>query len=503
MRSERMGRLARPPHPVLFELLYAPQLAADKVKVLPDLLRIDAAHVAMLGARGLLPRDDARRLLEVNRDLARRVAAGEDVLGSPPVHRGIYMLYEGELVERLGSRLGGAVHTARSRNDINATLSRMALRRTLLSLLAAAVRLLDVELTLALDHRRTLMSGFTHLQPAQPSSFGHYLAAGASELTRAVEALSRLYDEVNRCPMGAAAALGTSFPIDRDRVARLLAFDAPVALSLDAVTSRDYLVRVLSEAALVGSTLGRQALDLQTWGSHAYGFLDWPDELVSTSSIMPQKRNAYVLENVRGRAVAPLGALTATLAGFKNVPFTNSVEVSGEAAGHAAPALAALESAVELTTLLLDHVEVRPQAMRRFLDGAQTTMTAVADLLVREHGVPFRTAHDAVGRLVARYPDASPGEPPAAELAAALAEEVEAVGGERPEIPAAALERALDPVDCLEAAAYGGGPAPRVVEQEVAELRRRLDAVTATQAARRERLDAVDDALERAAADFG
>ena len=498
--GERMGRLSRPPHPLLFELLYAPQFASDKVGTLPHLLRIDAAHVIMLGRRDLLERDLVRRLLEANREMARRVAAGEDILGSPPVHRGLYMLYEGLLGEMASPEAGGAVHLARSRNDINATVTRMRLREGLLSLLTSAVALLEVELSLAEGHRETLMSAFTHLQPAQPSSFGHYLAAVSSELLRAVEGLSRVWDEANRCPMGAAAGIGTSFPIDRQLVADLLAFDDPIPLSLDAVASRDYLARALSEAALMGTTLSRQALDLQTWGSRAYGFLDWPDELVSTSSIMPQKRNAYVLENIRGRGVAPLGALASTLAGFKNVAFSNSVEVSGEAAGHARPALEAVESAVRLLTLLVENVEVRPRAMRDFLDRAQTTMTAVADLLARDHGLPFRQAHDAVGRLVGRYPE-SDGVP-VEELAAALEEEVEEVSGRRLEISAEALEAVLDPRACLEAARYGGGPAPESVAAAVANLRQRLEAVADDLDHRRQRLAALDAGLDAAAADF-
>lgn len=492
-----MGRLAGGPHPLLRDLLYAPGLAADRRDVLPHLLRIDAAHVVMLARQGLLPEPAARRLLAANRGLWRRHRAGEDVLGAPEVHRGLYMLYEGALAEAAGAEAAAAVHLARSRNDINATVTRMRLREELVSLLPELAALLRGETALARRHAATPMCAFTHSQPAQPSTFGHWLAGTACELLRAAEGLAARWDEVNRSPMGAAAGFGTSFPIDRELVASLLAFDGAVASSLDAVASRDYLVRVLAEAALAGVALTRQTVDLQAWAGHAYGFVDWPDELVSTSSIMPQKRNAYVLETIRGRAVTPSGALAATLAALKGTPFTNSVEVSGEAPAHLWPALERLAVAVRLMALLVAELRVRPERMRAFLAGAGTTMTAVADLLVR-HGLPFRQAHDAVGRLVAERPDA--GEAPAGEVAAALSTAVAAVAGRAVEVPVDELAAALDPEAVARAARYGGGPAPETVRELLDDLDERIGRLEGELDGWRRRLARLDDDLDEAAA---
>jgi argininosuccinate lyase len=458
------------------ELLYEPQLAGDRRVVLPYLLEIDAAHVVMLEGCGILPRRVATELLAVNRELAGRVAGGEDVLGSPASHRGLYTLYEGRYVERLGAETGGAAHVARSRNDINAAVSRLRLRDRLAELLRHGCRLLEVTAALAAQHASTVMCGFTHQQPAQPSSFGHYLAGVAFELTRSLEWAAASCDLADRSPLGAAAGLGTALPVDPRRVADLLGFAEVVESSLDAVASRDYLVHALGALAMLGNSMSRLATDLQTWSSAAYGFLGWGDELVSTSSIMPQKRNAYVLENVRGEAMEPLGALVSTLAGMKNVPFANSVEVSGEAGKHVWPALDAAVSASRLLALLVENVQVDAARMRSFLDDRETSLTALADLLVTRYGIAFRTAHGAVGELVGEGPvEAAPPAALTRRLTAILRRRLE-----RPvDLDEVGVGRALDPEECLRSARYGGGPAPESVKAQLRVLAERREVLVA------------------------
>ena len=183
------GRLSRPPHPVLFELLYEPQMARAQQDVLPYLLAVDAAHVVMLAERGLLGHEPAAALLRVNRELTDRLESGGDVLDAPPGHRGVYFVYEREFITRLGETVGGAAHLARSRNDINAAIVRMRLRDTLAGTLDRCADLVDSIAAVAAAHVETTMSGFTHLQPAQPTTLGHYLAGLGFELLRAIELL--------------------------------------------------------------------------------------------------------------------------------------------------------------------------------------------------------------------------------------------------------------------------------------------------------------------------
>jgi argininosuccinate lyase len=500
MSVARMGRLARGPNPLLLELLYDPALGEDRQHVLPYLLRIDAAHILMLAHQGILPRAAAAQLLAVQRDLTERLRAGAEVFGSPGPHRGLYWLYEREYQLRLGDEVGGAAHAGRSRNDINATVARLRMRDELVALLGDCAALLGVALERARQQAATLMSCFTHLQPAQPSSLGHYLTGVAAELLRSTEWLADSFPVLNRSPMGAAAGAGTSFPIDRGAVAGWLGFDGAIENSADAVATRDYAVHLLSGLALVGTTLTRLATDLQSWASFAYGFLSWPDDLVSTSSIMPQKRNAFVWENVRGEATVAIGALVNTLVGLKNTPFSNSVEVSSEATAHAWPALRAGRKAVQLTTLLLDRMEVRPERLRAFVHGAGITMTALADLLVTRHGLAFRSAHDAVGALLRDLPEGTEPEP--AIVCERIPAIVAAATGRSIRLGEDEVRRALDPEHCLLAARHGGGPAPEAVADQIAALDRHRAQLNARLTGWRQFLAAAEHRLAEAIAEL-
>ena len=479
--------------PLLLDLLYDPQFARDRVEILPWLLQIDAAHVVMLAERNILARGGAAGLLRVNRELAARGREGKPVIEPPPIHRGLYMVYERHYIDRLGPEVGGAAH---SRNDINATIARVRLRSELIAVLEAGDALVGAALGLARDHAGTAMSGFTHFQPAQPTTFGHYLAGVASELLRSLDLLAGAFGVVNRSPLGAGAGLGTSFDIDRERTSSLLGFDGVILNSLDAVASRDYAVQVLAALSMFGNIVTRLSFDLQTWGSHAYGFLRWPDHLVSTSSMMPQKRNAFVLENIRGRAAVPAGALVAMLVGLKNTPFSNSVEVGSEATSHLWPALAAGRTMIGLTELVLREVEVDSGRTHRFLKDGETTMTALADHLVARHGLPFRTAHDAVGRLLQR---AAPGELlSAAAVLSGLQEALRHVAGLDVLLDEGEVARALDPLAGVQASRHGGGPAPESVRAQLAELKDARQGLAARVTAWQRSLEGAEARLDEA-----
>jgi argininosuccinate lyase len=491
-----IGRLTLPPDPLLFDLLYREQFHRDAKEVLPWLLSLDAAHVLMLTERGIIPREVAAGLLRLNRNLSARVHRGEVVLAPPSSHRGLYFVYERYLIDHLGGEIGGAAHVARSRNDINAAVTRLRLRQELLALLDEGGELMRALLALAGDHVGTVMSGFSHFQPAQPATFGHYLVAVTCELVRSLVLLSASWEVVNRSPMGAGAGLGTSFAIDSDRTAALLGFEGAASNSLDAVASRDYAVHAISPLALLGMTLSRLALDLQMWSSRAYQFLSWPDPLVSTSSMMPQKRNAFVLENIRGQAATVTGALTATLIGLKNTPYSNTVEVSSEVTSHLWQAITASGTAIRLTTLMLRHVAVNGERMQDFLDREETTMTAVADYLVARHGLPFRVAHEAVGRLLQENQPHGGWSPGAVK--AALEAILPMVAGRPVALNQSELGHALDPVACAYAARHGGGPAPEVVRDQLARLEVEHCILSELTASRRHRIEAAAAGLAQA-----
>jgi argininosuccinate lyase len=371
-------------------------------------------------------------------------------------------------------------------------VTRSRLREELLDLLDEFCKLSHIMSAAAQKYSEVVVCGFSHMQPAQPSTLGHYFAAVLSEMLRSAELLDSAYDAVNCSPMGAAAGWGTAFPIDRGEVARLLGFSSIALNSTDAVSSRDYLVHVLSSMAMLGISLTRFATDFQIWSSAAYGFLGWADDLVSTSSIMPQKRNAFVWENIRGKAVAPVGALVNALTGMKNVSFNNTVEISAEASGHVWPALKALLQSISLVKLLIKRLQVYPEKMREFLEGKQTTMTGVADLLVARHGLAFRTAHDCVARLVNLHADSLPLR----ETKEILEQIVATIGNMPVEIDEAELAMVLDPAGTAAGAVYGGGPGPASVLSQVRSLVRRTGIIERESKRRYQKLRAAEQNLQ-------
>lgn len=432
---------------------------------------VDRAHLVMLGERALLPRETVGALL---RAIAELREAGWAPLRGRSAPRGLYLLYESWLVGELGETVGGALHLGRSRNDLAATVLRLRLREPLRRLVGETLRLQAVLLAGARRHRRVAMPIYTHFQPALPGTYGHYLAGVATALERDLDGLLAAAADLGKCPLGAGAGGGTSVPIDPARTAELLGFERPVDHSLDAVASRDLVLRLLAAAATLGVTLSRLATDLLLWSAAELGFLELPDRLIGSSSMMPQKRNAFLLEQIQGRSAVPLGALVTAATAMHAKPFSNSVAVGTEAVAPLWPALEASAEAATLMRLMAAGARPRPRAMLRRAEEGHTGATELANRLVLEEGRAFRAAHHEVGRRVRR----------------AIAEGRRLEEGDDALAPAAIAERTR----------FGGGPASETVGAHVAAL----------QAARAERVErcrerrdawrAAGRALDRAAA---
>lgn len=482
--SEDTGRIRRALDPRARRIVFGDDAAHAIRDELPYLVRIDRAHLVMLVERGILPRERGRRLLAA---MDRLVAEGYAPLAGRPAPRGLYLLYENWLIETLGEETGGAVHLARSRNDINATVLRLRLREAYARLAREVLRLLAVLVHRAERHAGMTMPVYTHLQAALPVTFGHYLAGVALALLRDLHGLEAAAAGLDRCPLGAGAAGGTTVPIDAERTAALLGFSEGVLHSLDAVASRDLVLRMLGAASVLGVTLSRLATDLQLWSTAEFGLVGFPDTLVGSSSMMPQKRNAFLLEHVQGRAGAPLGAFTAAAMAMHATPFSNSVAVGTEGARPLWGALEGVTEAVVLARLVAAGAEPRPEAMRARADEGFTAATELANRLVRETGMPFRQAHHRVGELVTRA--AARGEP-LQDAARALFREL-GIGADA---------AGLDPARVAAAAEHGGGPGPPSLRRAVAELRGEWTAAARRLAARRHAWRQGERALDAAAA---
>src|SRR3954469_4793064 len=358
-------------------------------------LQGSAAHARMLAACGILPRKDLkaieRGLAEIRREIERgRFAWSED---AEDVHLNI----ERRLTALVGDA-GKKLHTARSRNDQVATDLRLWLRGEIDALLKQLAALQRALLAQASMHASLLMPGFTHLQVAQPVTFGHHLLAYFEMLERDRERLLQARARTNRLPLGAAALAGTSFPIDRERVARELGFEALCENSLDAVSDRDFAIEFCAAASLVMIHLSRLCEELVLWANPRFGFVRLPEGYCTGSSIMPQKKNPDVPELVRGKSGRVFGSLVALLALMKAQPLAYNRD-NQEDKEPLFDAVDTVRDCVSVMTGLVAGLQPVPAAMRAAVLEGHATATDLADYLVRK-GVAFRDAHEAVARAV-------------------------------------------------------------------------------------------------------
>ena len=353
------------------------------------------AHAAMLHHVGVLSKADLVAIQSGMEALLAEIRAGEFIwsLDREDVHLNI----EAALTAKIGDA-GKRLHTGRSRNDQVATDIRLYLRdasdRILAGLAACQTSLVD----LAEQHTDTVMPGFTHLQVAQPVTFGHHLLAYFEMLARDVERFSDGRRRINRLPLGAAALAGTSYPIDREHVARALGFEGICENSLDAVSDRDFAIEFTAAAALVMTHLSRLSEELILWMSPRFGFIDLADRFCTGSSIMPQKKNPDVPELVRGKTGRVNGHLVALLTLMKAQPLAYNKDNQEDKE----PLFDTVDTLLDTLTIyadLLRGVTVKPEAMRAAVLQGFATATDLADYLVKK-GLPFRDAHEAVARAV-------------------------------------------------------------------------------------------------------
>jgi argininosuccinate lyase len=405
------GRIRRPLTPTARRIVFGPPAPGPSELLL--VTRVDRAHLVMLAEQELVDRAAAAALLV---EIEHLRALGFGPLEGAEARRGRYLLYEDWLAGRLGDRTAGILRTGRSRNDLNATVLRLRLRPPVERLLTETVRLQAVLLARARRYARTVMPGYTHYQPAVPTTYGHHLGGVARAVDRDLEALGAAAVGLDACPLGAGTGHGSALPIVPARTAALLGFERPEPHALDAVASRDVVLRLLAAAAVFGVTASRLAADLLLWTTAEFGFLELPDELVGSSSAMPQKRNPFLLEHVKGRSARAAGAFVAAATAMHATPFANSVAVGTEGCAGAVEALEATADCATLLRLVVAGAKPQPGTMLARATAGQTTATAAAERLAAEHGVSFREAHHLVGAWLrdGEAPDRRDGLDPAA-----------------------------------------------------------------------------------------
>ena len=359
-------------------------------------IRASKAHAAMLVARGIVSSKDGQAIAQGLDKIRQEIESGAFKFSR--ALEDIHMNVEHRLAEIVGEA-AGRLHTARSRNDQVATDFRLWVRDAIDHLDPALRELQAALLAQAERHAETLMPGLTHLQPAQPITFGHHLMAYVEMFGRDRSRFADCRKRLNESPLGAAALAGTSFPIDREMTARELGFARPMANSLDAVSDRDFALEFLASASIVGIHLSRLAEELVIWSSDQFRFVMLSDQFTTGSSIMPQKRNPDAAELVRAKAGRLIANLVSLLTVMKGLPLTYGKEMQEDKAPtfEAADTLAL---SIAATTGMIRDLTPNLAAMRAALNGGFLTATDLADWLVRARGMPFREAHHIAGRVV-------------------------------------------------------------------------------------------------------
>jgi argininosuccinate lyase len=370
--------------------LYAQDIAASK------------AHAAMLAAQGIIAADDAKNITQGLDTILSEIEQGTFTFKR--ALEDIHMNVESRLSELIGAA-AGRLHTARSRNDQVATDFKLWVRDTIDAIDASLKAYQQALVDRALEHADTVMPGFTHLQTAQPVTFGHHLLAyvemAARDRGRFADARRRL----NESPLGTAALAGTSFPLDRDATAKALGFDRPAANSLDAVADRDFVLETLSAASIASVHLSRFAEEIVLWTSPLVGLVKLSDKFTTGSSIMPQKRNPDAAELVRAKTGRIIGALTALLIVMKGLPLTYQKDMQEDKEG-AMDAFAALTLSIDAMTGMVRDLVADKAAMEKAAGDGYATATDLADWLVRTLKMPFREAHHVTGRIVGKASEA-------------------------------------------------------------------------------------------------
>ena len=439
-----------------------------KALLLSPMMAINYAHLVMLEAQGIVSAEDAHALREaldrVSQDEIRTVVYDG-------TYEDLFYYVEHLVIEACGDDLAGRLHTARSRNDIDMTMYRMRQRDLVLGLLAATFTLRRSLLDLADRHRDTILALHTHTQRAQPSTVAHYLLAVVEQLERDGARLTAAFDRTNRNPLGACAITGTGFPIDRSLTSALLGFSGPTCNTYGSIATVDYLLESTSAATVLLAGNGRFVQDMLLWSTAEFSYLRLGDGYVQGSSIMPQKRNPVALEHARAIGSKALGQAQAIVITAHNTPFGDIVDTEDDLQPLVFAMFRDATRAVRLVAAAMSSAEFDAEALEARAGDGWTTLTELADTLVREHGLPFRKAHAVAAHLVSgrqRHPD----RPFAALLADASTE----ILGTPLTYSDAELAHILSPRHFVEVRDTFGGPAPDETARAAKVSREQLEA---------------------------
>jgi argininosuccinate lyase len=459
-----------------------------KELLLTPLMGIHYAHLVMLAETRIISARDARTLRGALDGISLEAVRGEIYDGT---YEDLFFFIERLIRAAVDDDVAGRLHTARSRNDIDMTMYRMRQREFIAHLAGRVMDLREALLALAERHRDTIFGAHTHTQPAQPSTIAHYLLAVTEQLQRDTARLLSAYDVTNHNPLGACAITGTGFPIDRHRTSELLGFTGPTGNTYGSIATVDYLLEGVSASAILLVGLGRVLQDFLLWCTMEFGYLRLGEGFVQSSSIMPQKRNPVALEHARAIGSKAVGQAQAIMTAVHNTPFGDIVDTEDDLQPLVASMYRDATRTVALVAATMRDADFNVSRLAERAAYGGTTLTELADTLVREQGLPFKTAHSIAGLLLKAR-----NEDPGAPLGEAVAKASLALTGQAIEYSNERLDEIMSPRYFVAVRRTLGGPAPEETARAAAEQRRLLEQDRAAWQARRDRVVDAEQQLQ-------
>jgi argininosuccinate lyase len=426
-------------------------------------IQCNIAHTTMLKEQGIITAVDADKIIKSLKELE---SEGINSLIFDSSAEDIHMALENYVTSKIGE-VAGFMHTGKSRNDQVATDLRLILKEEIEEIENDILNFIEIILEMASNHTETVMVGYTHLQHAQPTTFAHHLMAYANEIKRDFERIVDAKKRVDICPLGAAAMTGTGFPINRDRTAELLGFSRVMENSMDAVSSRDFMAETVFALAMLASNLSKISEEMIIWSSYEFRLIEISDEYSSTSSIMPQKKNPDVAEISRSKTAVLYGELMTILTILKALPHSYNRDLQ-EVTPHLWNAVDTTRSMLNITCNMLSTMSFNVERGMELAMANFSTATELADLMVREKNLPFRIAHQIVGRTVT---EAISQEMRPENIDTKFLDQIAVeINGSPLGIRADLVKKALDPYEIIKTRDVKGGPSPKAVKESILSL---------------------------------
>lgn len=427
-------------------------------------IKLNTAHTTMLAKQGIISNEIADKILKALNELQEE---GIEALDLDPSVEDIHMAIENYVTSKIGEA-AGFMHTGKSRNDQVATDLRLAMKEEIKIICGSILHFIEEILDMADEHKETIFVGYTHLQHAQPTTFAHHLLAYANALRRDYERLIDACKRVDMNPLGSAALTTTSFPIDREMTTELLGFSRIMENSIDGVSSRDFIAETVFSLSMLTSTFSKICEELINWSTYEFGVVEIAYEYSSTSSIMPQKKNPDIAELVRAKSAILTGELMTILTILKALPYSYNKDLQ-EITPHLWNSVDTAKSMLSIMHGMLSTVEVNKERALELAKSNFATATELADILVREKNMPFRTAHKIVGRTVT---EALENNISVDNIDSKFLDNIAIELFDKPiELDDESLRKALDPFENVKSRKVIGGCAPEATGDAILKLR--------------------------------